>query len=78
MTKKTFNKRKVVALILLATLVLMPVSGIIIHVTHGAAISHTWLHIHVLFGILFVVAAIYHVVCNWRTLKYYFTDKKHG
>ena len=76
MAKKTFNKRKVVALILLATLITMPVSAIIVHLTHGRAISHQWLHIHVVFGVLFVVAGIFHIVYSWRTLKHYLTGKK--
>jgi len=75
-TKKTFNKRKVVSLILLATLIMMPISGIYVHITHGTATSHKWLHIHVLFGVLFIVVGIYHIVYNWRTLKYYLTGKK--
>ena len=76
MTNKTFNKRKVVALILLATLIIMPVSGVLVHVKHETENSHTWLHIHVLFGIIFIFASIYHVVYNWKALKYYLLGKK--
>ena len=75
-TKKTFNKRAIVSLILLVTLIMMPVSGIIIHITHGTAVSHSWLHLHVLFGVIFMIAGIYHIVYNWRALKHYFFDKK--
>jgi uncharacterized membrane protein len=75
MANKTFNKRKVVSVILLATLIMMPVSGIYVHVRHGTAISHTWLHIHVLFGVIFIVAGFYHVVYNWKALKRYLTGK---
>ena len=85
-SKKRLNK--IVALTLLATSIMTPVSAVITHVTqgtgaeigvqmdkllllatHGSRFSHTWLHIHVVFGILFVVACIFHVVLNWRTLK---------
>jgi hypothetical protein len=76
MTKKTFNKRKTVSLMLLATLIMMPVSAIIVHVTHGTAISHKWLHIHVLFGVLFMIVGIYHIIYNWKALKHYLTGKK--
>jgi len=76
MTNKKINKRKVVSLILLATLIVMPVSALIVHITHGKAISHLWLHIHVVFGILFVVAGVFHLVYGWRILKYYLTGKK--
>jgi len=76
MAKITFNKRKVVSLILLITLIIMPISALIVHVTHGKAINHFWLHIHVTFGVLFVVAGIFHIVYNWRTLKNYLIGKK--
>jgi len=74
--KTTFNKRRVVSFILLATLMMMPVSGVYVHVTHGTVASHQWLHTHVLFGVLFVVAGIYHVVYHWKVLKQYLTGKK--
>jgi len=73
-TKKT-NKRKVVSLILLATLIMMPISGVCVHVTHGTETSHKWLHFHVLSGIIFMVVGIYHVVYNWKVLKRYLTGK---
>ena len=75
-TKKTGNKRKVVSLILLSTLIMMPISGIYVHVTHGTETSHKWLHIHVLFGVIFMVVGIYHVIYNWKVLKHYLTGKK--
>jgi len=74
--KKTTNKRKIVALILLATFIMLPISGVYVHITHGTATSHKWLHIHVLFGVIFVVVGIYHIVNNWRVLKHYLTGKK--
>ena len=72
---KTLNKRGITSLILLVTLIMMPVSAAIVHITHGTAISHTWLHLHVLFAVTFTGAGIYHVVINWRTLKYYLIGK---
>jgi len=73
---KTQNKRAIVSLILLVTFIMMPVSAIIIHSTHGMALSHTWLHFHVLFGVVFIVAGIFHIVYNWKALKNYFFAKK--
>jgi len=70
-TRKTLNKRGVVSLILLLSLFMMPVSAIIVHISHGEAISHTWLHLHVIFAVTFTFAGFYHVVYNWRTLKSY-------
>ena len=43
--------------------------------THGSRTSHIWLHIHALFGVLFVAACMCHVVLNWRVLKSYLTGK---
>jgi predicted transporter len=75
--KKTMNKRVIVSLALLASLIMTPVSAVIVHVTHGKEIiSHAWLHLHVLFGFIFVAAGIYHIVNNWRTLKYYLMGKR--
>ena len=70
-TNKSLNKRSIVSLILFGSLFMMPVSAVIVHVTHGKIISHTWLHLHVVFAVTFIVAGIYHVVFNWRTLKCY-------
>ena len=69
------NKRAVVSLILLFSLFMMPVSGIMVHASHGAAISHKWLHLHVLFGLIFCIAGIWHVIYNWRALKNYLFGK---
>jgi uncharacterized membrane protein len=69
-TSKT-SSRRIVALILLCSFVMMPVSGVVVHATHGNALSHTWLHLHVLSAVTFIVAGAYHVVFNWRTLKIY-------
>jgi uncharacterized membrane protein len=74
-TGKTLNKRIIVSLILLFSLIMMPVSAVIVHSTHGTAVSHTWLHLHVVFAVTFTVAGAYHVVYNWRTLKYYLLGK---
>jgi protein-S-isoprenylcysteine O-methyltransferase Ste14 len=70
------NKRAVVSLTLLFSLVMLPVSAIIIHATHGSKTSHTWLHLHAIFGLIFLIAGIFHAVDNWRTLKNYLKAKK--
>jgi uncharacterized membrane protein len=75
-TKKTFNKRKAIALILLATFIMLPISGVYIHATHGKATDHKWLHMHVLFGVILILTGIYHIVYNWKVLKHYLTGKK--
>lgn len=69
------NKRKIVALLLVVTLIMMPISGAIIHVLHGTRTEHKWLHIHVLLGVLFVIAGIFHIIYNWKALKRYCVGK---
>ena len=69
--EKKLNKRGVVSLVLLGTLIMMPVSAVIVHITHGAAISHTWLHLHVIFAFIFIIASIYHIAYNRRAVKKY-------
>jgi uncharacterized membrane protein len=75
-SNKILNKRYVTSLILLITLIMMPASGIIVHAMHGDKISHTWLHLHTLLGVLFLITGIFHVVYNWRALKNYLVSKK--
>ena len=91
-SKRRLNK--IVALTLLVSAIMMPVTALITHVLHergaemnvqaekllflttyGSKISHICLHIHVLFGIIFVVASVFHVIHNWRTLKFYLSGK---
>ena len=73
---KTFNKRLIVSLALLVAFIMMPVSAAIVHITHGAPISHTWLHLHGLFAFMFIIAGICHVAYNRRILKQYLFIKK--
>jgi hypothetical protein len=76
-TKKRINKRKVVSLTLLLSAIMMPVSALITHIRHNQeVVSHKWLHYHFVFGVIFVVSSIFHVVYNWKTLKHYLTGKK--
>jgi len=74
--KKRLNKRVIISLLLLFSLVMMPISALVAHIMHGTTISHKYLHAHVLFGVLFIVSAVFHVVYNWRTLKFYLFGKK--
>lgn len=74
--KKKANKRAIISIGLLISLIMMPITGIFTHATHRAeATSNLWLHIHVIFGILFTIFGILHFVYNWRTLKHYIKSK---
>jgi len=69
-------KKKLISLMLLISLVMMPVSAVIIHKMHGSAAGHKWLHIHVLFGVIFMIAGVLHLFFNWRIFKHYLAGKK--
>lgn len=73
--KQKINKRAVTSIGLFITLILMPVSALIVHITHGQPSSHVWLHIHVIAGILFTVFGILHAIYNWKALKRYIFGK---
>jgi len=51
------------------------IEGMLMPGRYGSKSSHVFLHIHVLFGIIFIIACIYHIVLNWKTLKYYLFGK---
>lgn len=69
--KRKITTRSVTSLVLLCTLIMLPLSAIITHATHGTRICHVWLHLHVFFGVLFTVAGICHVIFNWRAIIHY-------
>lgn len=69
---KRVNKRAIVSLGLLITLLAMPVSALTAHAAHGnPPVRHAWMHIHLVTGILFMVFGILHVIYNWKALKRY-------
>jgi len=69
-TSKT-SVSHIVSLILLCSFYMMPVSEAVEHATHGKTMSHTWLYLHILFAVTFIVAGLYLVVSHWRTLKFF-------
>ena len=74
--KKRFNKRAIASLSLLFTAIMMPVSVWIAHATQETAACHTWLHLHGLFGVVFTVAGIFHIIYNRRALMHYLGRQK--
>jgi len=67
-------KRRIVSILLLISLILLPVSGVYIHLTHDNP-THPWLHIHVFIGVIFTVCGVLHIIWNWKVFKRYFTGK---
>jgi len=74
--KKTFNKRAIASLTLLFTTIMLPISVWIAHATHGTAASYTWLHIHGVLGLMFIVSVVFHIIYNWRPLMRHLGQKK--
>ncbi len=74
--RKRLSKRAIISIGLLISVVMMPITAIFIHVTHGLSISHFWLHLHVLFGVIFSIFGVIHFVYNWRVLKSYIVGNK--
>ena len=70
-TKKGVGKRAIASLTLLFTAIMMPVSVWVSHAMQETGGGQTWLYFHGLFGAMFMVAGIFHIVYNWRTLKSY-------
>jgi len=71
---KSSKKRATVSIILFATLVLMPVSIILMGILKFnpdsivGKIGHV---MHEVVGLTFLAAGIFHIVYNWRTMKSY-------
>lgn len=74
-SKKAKNKRAVVSIALFVSMFMVLVTSLLTHVTHGFSISHLWLHVHVLFGLLFMVFGILHIVYNWKVFRNYIAGK---
>ena len=51
------------------------VEGVFMPDRYGSKLSHNFLHIHVVFGFIFIVACIFHIVLNWKTMKYFLVGK---
>ena len=71
---KRLNKRAVISILLLISLIAMPVTGGLIHISHGKTMEHSWLHFHAISGFIFVILGIYHLIFNWKAMKRYLTD----
>ncbi len=69
------KSKNLVSLSVAAVFTVLSVTGLLIYFGQG---NHTIDHTHAWFGILFVSAAIFHIVNNWPSLKGYSTDRKEG
>ena len=76
--KMSFNKRAVVSIALLVMFIFLPISGKMIEamaLEDNSEAMFIWGGIHSLLGLLFFVFGIFHIVYNWKTLKFYLKRK---
>ena len=62
--------------LLLISFILLPVSAVATHLTHNNIGGHPWLHIHVVFGIIFVYYGFAHIIKKRKALKFYIFGKE--
>ncbi|MBO0938381.1 DUF4405 domain-containing protein [Fibrella sp. HMF5335] len=69
------KSKNLVSLSVAAVFTVLAITGLLIYFGQG---SHVVEHTHAWFGVLFVAAAVFHIVNNWSSIKGYSTDKKTG
>jgi cytochrome b subunit of formate dehydrogenase len=73
-SKKPFNKRAFVAIVIFLTGISLPVSGIMNHNLQPEPMTvdkHFWMSVHNFAAILFIIFVIVHIYYNWRVLMHY-------
>ncbi|MDR1864770.1 MAG: DUF4405 domain-containing protein [Bacteroidales bacterium] len=77
---KKANRRAFVSIalfIIFALLILSAVMIQIIEIRHRFSFAHhVWTAIHVLCGVVFTIAGIFHIVYNWRSLAAHVSNVK--
>jgi hypothetical protein len=77
--KKQFNKRAFTSIAMLLTLLVLPISGGMIHqllsdpMTQG---RHFWMSVHNISALLFTIFSVTHIVINRKTLIRYAVKAK--
>ncbi len=74
------NTRAMVSLTMLFSFVWLPPSGIVLHLTDRAEMSqlrHAAMAVHNFASIIFLVAAIIHILYNLKPIKQYAVTKAH-
>ncbi|MBD2755577.1 DUF4405 domain-containing protein [Spirosoma validum] len=69
------KSKNLVSLFVAVIFLVLAVTGLLIYFGQG---SHIVDHTHAWFGILFVTAAIFHIVNNWSSLKGYTKNRRTG
>jgi hypothetical protein len=76
--KGKFNKRAVASVALFIAFILLPISGKMIQYGRETFWGNLGLQIHGWSASLFMIAGIFHIVFNWKTLKQYMNRKKYN
>ena len=69
------KSKNLVSLSVALVFLVLSVTGLLIYFAQG---SHAVEHIHAWFGILFVAAAVFHIVNNWSSIMGYSKDRRTG
>jgi hypothetical protein len=75
---RPFNKRAFVALAMTISVLILPVSGIMIHELQFESLTptkHFWMSVHNMDAFLFIIFAVTHISLNRRALKNYIAQK---
>lgn len=69
------KSKNLVSLSVALVFLVLSITGLLIYFAQG---SHAVEHIHAWFGIMFVAAAIFHIVNNWASILGYSKDRRTG
>ena len=90
MKEKRFQMRGFISFLTLAGFLIMTLTGIVLYITPQGRIAYwtdwkflgltkvDWGNIHILSILLFLIAALFHIYYNWKTLTNYIFDKVRG
>lgn len=74
---KPLDKRALTSMFMFFSFIILPISGITIHATHGpmTTINHFAMSAHNFAAIIFGVSVVIHLSMNWKAMTKYMTDK---
>ncbi|MFC1731625.1 DUF4405 domain-containing protein [candidate division KSB1 bacterium] len=86
-TKKKFKSKSFITFIIAWVFIILLFSGVVIYFSPAGRIANwtqwgflglnklTWQGVHIIFSILFVVGAVFHLFFNWKVLMHYLISK---
>jgi hypothetical protein len=67
------KKQTLIRTLLLILFAILPILEVYAQPGHGGR-GHPP-HFHIIFGIIFAIFGVWHIILNWKSLKRYFTRK---